>query len=134
MCKKLKYGHINTRKDFPAGTYILSNGKQEIKLSKIIKRLTKKQHIDGVIERVYTQDSDDESQNNSIGNIVSKRGRPKHIKKKIEYREDVDDDIEEVIEEVIGTVESERERILVKKKRVDGKKYYIDKNDKCIKM
>ena len=39
-----------------------------------------------------------------------------------------------MIEEVIGRVESERDSIIVKKKRVDGKKYYIDKNEKCINM
>lgn len=126
MCKKLKYGHINTRKDFPAGTYILSNGKREIKLSKLIKRLSKKEG-DGLIERVYTQDSDDES-HNSIENIVTKRGRPKKIKKRIEYREDDSEDDSEDDGEYDR--EGLLEMILVRKQRVDGERCYISEKDK----
>ena len=105
LCKKLKYGHIDRRKEYPLGTYILENGKREIKMSKILRRLDKKRN-----ERIITEDSEEE--------LVVKRGRPKHEKKKIEYRED----------------DEELEKVLVKRVTIDGKIFYKSENDELYEI
>ena len=61
LCKKIKYGHINTRKNYPVGMYVLPNGKREIKLSTLIKRLSKKDISIQHSQRINTDDSDDEA-------------------------------------------------------------------------
>lgn len=116
LCKKLKYGHINIRKEYPIGTYVLENGKREIKMSKLIKRLTKKEKSNSMVERINTEDSDEEGINED--QKISKRGRPKQEKKKIEYQED-EEDIEE---------------ILVKRVTIDGKLYYKSEDNNLYEM
>lgn len=90
LCKKIKYGHINTRKDYPVGMYVLPNGKREIKLSTLNKRLSKKDISIQHSQRINIDDSDDEARQTISDIKITKRGRPEHIKKKIEYIEDDD--------------------------------------------
>tara|TARA_Y100000591_G_C21834167_1_gene701477 strand:+ start:1616 stop:2299 length:684 start_codon:yes stop_codon:yes gene_type:complete len=89
-CRNQKYGHINTRKDYPVGTYVLANGKRELNYSKVIKRLEKKS-TDRIVDRITTYDSDNEIErqnNNIIPKQEKKRGRPKNPIKNIEENND----------------------------------------------
>lgn len=107
VCKRLKYGHINVRKNYPVGTYVLENGKKEISYSKVKKRLEKKSNETKNNARIITEDSDediDEIRDLSVSKNA--RGRPKMPNKEIEicvdskdddYYKDEDDNVEEVL-------------------------------------
>lgn len=106
QCKRLKYGHINHRKNYPVGTYVLENGKREISYQKVKKRLTKKNTIQNNQDRIFIEDSDDEDGTvNEVTISKNPRGRPKMTSKEIEINVDSrekdagcsdDDNIEEV--------------------------------------
>lgn len=138
ICKKQKYGHINTRKNFPKGTYVLHNGKKELPYSKVCNRL-KKSSVKKSVERIYTEDSGDEIQSSEN---KPKRGRPKNPRKITTEIDDLSDSDESVGEEievkkiVIGVKEYLKsvENILydIKSHKVVGK--YLELEKKIIEI
>ena len=126
LCKSLKYGHINHRKDYPVGTYVLTNGKKEVSYNKILKRLKKKKELDKIATRIYTEDSDDAVE---IKNTPEKkRGRPKHPNKQLEINNDIND-----ADNTNNTIYSEynqpNNEICVKRFELNGNLYLIDKSN-----
>lgn len=123
VCKNQKYGHINVRKDYPVGTYVLNNGKRELNYSKVIKRLEKKLP-DKIIDRITTYDSDDEinkDNNNEMPKQEKKRGRPKNPIKNIEENNDCNN-------YNINNLKSQDE-IKVVRVEINGILYLKDKNN-----
>lgn len=123
VCKRLKYGHINVRKNYPVGSYVLENGKKEINYQKVKKRLEKKNNLDNA-ERIITDDSDDEGGHAELEMKKNPRGRPKMPHKQIDIQIDsrendrCDIDCDENIEEV-----------LVRRKTIDGIEYLVSEQN-----
>ena len=129
VCKKLKYGHINVRKNYPVGTYVLECGKCEISYQKVKKRLDKKSIIDKKIERIITNDSDTEEESDvKLEVIKNSRGRPKMSAKEIEIN--IDTREEKYTKNCNSEDEdSNIEEILVRRETIHGIEYLVSENN-----
>jgi hypothetical protein len=133
LCKKIKYGHINTRKNYPVGTYVLPNGKKEVRISILTNRLKKKESVNNELVRPSVDDSDGESLKSKDDILEkSKRGRPKQPDKKITYIDDTNSDI--VSKTSVSNSDNEEdneyesdnvEEILVKQQTINGILCYV---------
>lgn len=112
QCKRKKYGHINVRKNFPAGTYVLEDGRREKKLDKIKSGLKKRESEKGIDIEKVKNDIELEREKQT-------RGRPKR-NKSIDIREDVRD-------EESDERDSDTEEIEVRKEVIDGKEYLVSR-------
>ena len=122
VCKRVKYGHINVRKNYPVGTYVLENGKKEIPYQKVKKRLDKNNKQDNNIARIFTEDSDNEMDlNQDISLVKNPRGRPKMPTKEIDVKIDTSEYIEDR--------DSNIEEVLVHRENINGKEYLISENN-----
>jgi len=127
VCKKLKYGHINVRKNYPVGAYVLENGKREISYQKVKKRLEKKERNDKNISRIITNDSDTEDEESvELSVVKNARGRPKMSSKEIEIEIDTSEKSEEKLDE---EEDSNIEEVLVRRETIDGKEYLVSDNN-----
>ena len=117
LCKKIKYGHINTRKDYPVGTYVLANGKREVKYERVKKRLKGREKEEDRSNRIIREDSDEERE---LLENKNRRGRPRMIKKEIEINRDTSE---------IEESEEEYEEVGVKREIIEGKEYLISSNN-----
>jgi len=120
LCKRLKYGHINQRKNYPVGTYVLENGKREISYQKVKKRLTKKNTIQHNQDRIITNDTDDEEIVNEACVSKNPRGRPKMTAKDIEIN--VDSSENNICE---SDEDDNIEEVCVRRQTIDGKEYLV---------
>ena len=126
ICKNQKYGHIDHRKKFPVGTYVLNNGKQEISYQKVKKRLNKKNTFEINQERILTQDSDEEE--TTVTNVKyskNPRGRPKVINKEIEIRSDSKEENKKCETESDDNIEE----VCVRRQNIDGKEYLVSEDN-----
>ena len=122
VCKRLKYGHINVRKNYAVGSYVLENGKKEIPYQKVKKRLDKNNKQDSNVSRILTEDSDNEMDlNQDISLVKNPRGRPKMPAKEIDVKIDSCDYIE--------NRDSNIEEVLVHRENINGKDYLISENN-----
>lgn len=99
-CKQLKYGHINIRKNYGLGKYVLENGRREINIEKVKKRLEKNTRCITI-----DSDSDSDSDENKLRKATRRRGRPKEERKNIKIEIDSVERIEELevrVEEIEG--------------------------------
>ena len=112
QCKRKKYGHINVRKNFPAGTYVLEDGRREKKLDKVKSGLKKRESEKGIDIEKVKNDIELEREKQT-------RGRPKR-NKSIDIREDVR-------EEESDERDSDTEEIEVRKEVIDGKEYLVSR-------
>ena len=127
VCKKLKYGHINVRKNYPVGAYVLENGKREISYQKVKKRLEKKERNDKNVSRIITNDSDTEEEESvELSVVKNARGRPKMSSKEIEIAIDTSERWEEKLDE---EEDSNIEEVLVRRETIDGKEYLVSDNN-----
>ena len=127
VCKKLKYGHINVRKNYPVGAYVLENGKREITYQKVKKRLQKKNMDDKNVSRIITNDSDTEDEETiELSVVKNARGRPKMSTKEIEIEIDTSEKPEDKLDE---EDDSNIEEVLVRRETIDGKEYLVSDNN-----
>ena len=127
VCKKLKYGHINVRKNYPVGAYVLENGKREISYQKVKKRLEKKERNDKNISRIITNDSDTEDDDPvELSVVKNARGRPKMSTKEIEIEIDTSEKSQDKLDE---EDDSNIEEVLVRRETIDGKEYLVSDNN-----
>lgn len=120
LCKRLKYGHINTRKNYPVGSYILENGKKEIPYQKVKKRLDKKSKNDKN-SRILVDDSDDDIElERNISKVINPRGRPKQDAKNINILMDSEEDNDK---------EDNIEEILVRRQIIDNEEYLVSEDN-----
>ena len=127
VCKKLKYGHINVRKNYPVGAYVLENGKREISYQKVKKRLEKKERNDKNISRIITNDSDTEEDDPvELSVVKNARGRPKMSTKEIEIEIDTSEKSQDKLDE---EDDSNIEEVLVRRETIDGKEYLVSDNN-----
>lgn len=123
-CKKLKYGRIEHRKNFPVGTYVLENGKKEISYQKVKKRLEKKTPLEKIQNRIITTDSDDEvPRTRELEIYKNPRGRPKMPAKEVYVNIDTAECIDSSDED------SNIEEILVRRQQICGKEYLVSENN-----
>ena len=106
QCKRKKYGHINVRKNFPAGTYVLEDGRREKKLDKIKSDLKKRE-----------SDKGNDKNDIELEREKQSRGRPKR-NKSVDIRNDVEESDE---------CDSDTEEIEVRKEVIDGKEYLVSR-------
>ena len=127
VCKKLKYGHINVRKNYPVGAYVLENGKREISYQKVKKRLEKKERNDKNVSRIITNDSDTEDEETiELSVVKNARGRPKMSSKDVEIQIDTSEKNDDKLEE---DDDSNIEEVLVRRETIDGKEYLVSDNN-----
>ena len=127
VCKKLKYGHINVRKNYPVGAYVLENGKREISYQKVKKRLEKKERNDKNVSRIITNDSDTEDEEIiELSVVKNARGRPKMSSKDVEIQIDTSEKKYDKLEE---DDDSNIEEVLVRRETIDGKEYLVSDNN-----
>ena len=127
VCKKLKYGHINVRKNYPVGAYVLENGKREISYQKVKKRLEKKERNDKNVSRIITNDSDtDDEDTIELSVVKNARGRPKMLSKDVEIQIDTSEKKDDKLEE---DDDSNIEEVLVRRETIDGKEYLVSDNN-----
>lgn len=106
QCKREKYGHINVRKKFPVGTYVLEDGRREKRLEKVKSGLKKRE-----------SDKGNEKNDIELEREKQSRGRPKR-NKSVDIRNDVEDSDE---------CDSDTEEIEVRKEVIDGKEYLVSR-------
>lgn len=127
VCKKLKYGHINSRKNYPVGSYVLENGKREICYQKVKKRLEKKERNDKNVSRIITNDSDtDDEETVELSVVKNARGRPKMLTKEVEIKIDTSEKQHYKLDE---DDDSNIEEVLVRRETIDGKEYLVSDNN-----
>ena len=128
ICKRLKYGHINVRKDYPVGNYVLENGKKEISYQKVKKRLEKNNILSKNDLRIITHDSDEDFEETRESRDISisknPRVRPKMPTKKIEV---CIDSKEKILEDVDD--DDNIEEVLVKREMINGVQYLVSEQN-----
>tara|TARA_B100000902_G_scaffold389683_1_gene437279 strand:+ start:7309 stop:8025 length:717 start_codon:yes stop_codon:yes gene_type:complete len=124
VCKKLKYGHINVRKKYPVGSYVLENGKHEISYQKVKKRLTKKNSFQSNQERIITEDSDDDNEINKVSISKNPRGRPKMLAKEISINIDSCENNRNTFED-----DDNIEEVFVRRQNINEKEYLVSEHN-----
>ena len=125
VCKRQKYGHINNRKNYPVGTYVLENGKREIAYQKVKKRLNKKNTEVINQERILTQDSDEDEE--TVNDVVigkNPRGRPKMATKEIDINIDSSENNNYVSDD-----DENIEEVCVRRQFIDSKEYLVSEHN-----